>query len=461
MTTIPSIFNTGTGLSIVSASSQLPSQVDSLVVLGKLTVNGNSDLKGDVLAEQNLVVLQQTSTQSLTVNTNAELNSIGSSGTTQFRLPPSIGATGQVLAISDSTIQQTEWRNDTVINEFVSYDDTTSQLKNNDSGIETVIDNINIENIIVNDTSKIENLITQNIGSNIVNKFKLPSIIGNVNQVLAISDPITQQTEWRDDTVIDSYVSYDNTTDELKTNSSGVETVIDNINIQTTTISETATIKNTITEQLGSNINETFALPATTGTTGQVLAISDDTTTPIETHWRDDTVINSYVSYDTITNELKDETTQNTITQLDVLSSNMTNLNIGLLPNTNGLLSIERDDVISALARKQIMLFQNPNTTSNSIQLASLSNNLDLEININPSNENITISVSNPAINNINKINITGNSVDIESQSVLINSGGGYVRMPTNTPSPGDTIRIMNSAGNGNVSNPYISMYAP
>lgn len=162
MTTIPSIFNTGTGLSIVSASSSLPSQVNDLVVLNTLTVNGETNLKGDVLMEQDVTVLQQTNLNSLNVNNNAVLNSVGSSGNTQFSLPSSTGTNNQVLSILDdqASPQTTEWRDDNVINDYVSYDTTSNKLQNNlNQNPPSDIDILIAENIEALDTLTADNVV--------------------------------------------------------------------------------------------------------------------------------------------------------------------------------------------------------------------------------------------------------------------------------------------------------------
>lgn len=169
MTTIPSIFNTGTGLSIVSASSSLPSQVNDLVVLDTLTVNGETNLKGNVLIEQDVAVLQQTNLNSLNVNNNAVLNSVGSSGVTQFTLPSSQGTNNQVLSILDdqASPQTTEWRDDTVINDYVSYDTTSNKLQNNlNQTPPSDIDILIAENITALDTLTANNATIGDLNNN-------------------------------------------------------------------------------------------------------------------------------------------------------------------------------------------------------------------------------------------------------------------------------------------------------
>jgi hypothetical protein len=207
MTTIPSIFNTGTGLSIVSSSNQLPSQVNDLLVLGKLTVNQESNLKGNVLAEQNLIVLQQTSTQSLTVNGNSELNSIGSDGSSQFQLPATNGTINQVLTITTENPTTTEWTDKSTVNdEFVKYDTANEVLINSNVGIESNIDNIILKSI-GQTNSPFELPITQ------------PTSNGDVLSILDNSQtPPT--TEWKSIAGVADFVSYDIPTLKLQSNES-------------------------------------------------------------------------------------------------------------------------------------------------------------------------------------------------------------------------------------------------
>lgn len=207
MTTIPSIFNTGTGLSIVSSSNQLPSQVNDLVVLGTLTVNQESNLKGNVLAEQNLIVLQQTSTESLTVNGNSELNSIGSDGSSQFALPATNGTINQVLTITTENPTTTEWTDKSTVNdEFVKYDTANEVLINSVSGIESNIDNVRLTSI-GQTQAPFELPITQ------------PTSNGDVLSILDNSQ-IPPTTEWKSIGGIADFVSYDIPTLKLQSNES-------------------------------------------------------------------------------------------------------------------------------------------------------------------------------------------------------------------------------------------------
>lgn len=206
MTTIPSIFNTGTGLSIVSSSNQLPSQVNDLVVLGTLTVNQESDLKGNVLAEQNLIVLQQTSTQSLTVNGNSELNSIGSDGSSQFALPATNGTINQVLTITTENPTTTEWTDNVATEDFVKYDTASEVLINSVAGVESNIDNVRFTSI-GQTSAPFELPISQPTGN------------GDVLSILDNSStPPT--TEWKAIAGISDFVSYDIPTLKLQSNES-------------------------------------------------------------------------------------------------------------------------------------------------------------------------------------------------------------------------------------------------
>jgi hypothetical protein len=317
---------------------------------------------------------------------------------------------------------------------------------------DVIIDDLVVQNATVQDTATVETLITQELGGSNTTTFSLPVQNGTDNQVLAILDdtatPIT--TEWKDDSTVDDYVSYDTTSNKLQNNETGVLTTIDELDIDTI-----------ITQEIGSTTTETFSLPSSNGTDNQVLAILDDTATPITTEWKDDNTIDNYVRYSTVSNQLIDEDggVATTIATLRTTTNNITSLNVGDLAGQDGEARFVRDDNVNGVARNQVLSFSNPNSLDNSIQLVSFANttNFTLEISINPTDEKILISSS--SLNISNTIEITSDYVAIKSDNVLIDSGGGFIKLPSNTPTSNETIRF-SGFGNGTTASPYTSTYS-
>jgi len=218
MTTISSLFNTGTGRSsITQGSNTIPSQVENLIVLNQLTVNGNSFLQGDVEVGQDLVVVGNTDVNSigvsgdLSVSGDTSVASIGTDVNSQFQLPVVQGTVDQVLTIDSVNPTQTEWKDSQLPENFVRYSAFTDTLQDNTNGVISIIENLKL--VFIGQV---------NAG------FKLPTVQGNVGDVLAIDSVNPTQTEWQSSTVTD-YVSYDNATNELQDNTGGVTSKINNI----------------------------------------------------------------------------------------------------------------------------------------------------------------------------------------------------------------------------------------
>ena len=100
----------------------------------------------------------------------------------------------------------------------------------------------------------------------------------------------------------------------------GSTTITTDLNVgQTTTTENIIVNNNTILDNgVGQNNTSLFKLPLTNGTNDQVLTISDDTTNPILTEWKDVPLINDYVQYDTVTEQIK--------RNFDLVISNINNL---------------------------------------------------------------------------------------------------------------------------------------
>jgi hypothetical protein len=463
MSVIPTVYNQGTGLiGSTTEGSSIPSTIEDLVVQNTLTVIGTTNLVADVTCDATLtaetlaattlqvddVIIDDLVVQNATVQDTATVETLitqelGGSNTTTFSLPVQNGTDNQVLAILDDTATPitTEWKDDSTVDDYVSYDTTSNKLQNNETGVLTTIDELDIDTIM-----------TQELGGSNNTTFSLPVQNGTDNQVLAILDdtatPIT--TEWKDDSTVDDYVSYDTTSNKLQNNETGVLTTIDELDIDTI-----------ITQEIGSTTTETFSLPSSNGTDNQVLAILDDTATPITTEWKDDNTIDNYVRYSTVSNQLIDEDggVATTIATLRTTTNNITSLNVGDLAGQDGEARFVRDDNVNGVARNQVLSFSNPNSLDNSIQLVSFANttNFTLEISINPTDEKILISSS--SLNISNTIEITSDYVAIKSDNVLIDSGGGFIKLPSNTPTSNETIRF-SGFGNGTTASPYTSTYS-
>lgn len=187
MSIISSIFNQGTGLITPISEGQLPIVVDDLTVNGNLTVLGTSNLVQDVTCGDNLIVAQTTTTQNLVVNNNSIMtNGVGQNNTALFKLPLSNGVNGEVLTITNDSVNPilTDWQPTATINDYVQYDTGTSKLKNNVLSVVSNIDDLTVDNSIG---------ITGQ-------RFKLPSntTTATNNQVLAIlnSSVNPKTTSW-------------------------------------------------------------------------------------------------------------------------------------------------------------------------------------------------------------------------------------------------------------------------
>lgn len=212
MTTIPTLFNTGTGRSsITQPTASIPSQVENLIVLNQLTVNGNSFLQGNVEVGQDLVVVGNTNVDSigvagdLSVSGVTSVASIGADVNSQFQLPTTNGTVNQVLTIATENPTTTEWTDKSIVNdEFVKYDTASEVLINSVSGVESNIDNVRLTSI-GQTSAPFELPISQPTGNGDV-----LSILDNT------SNPPT--TEWKAIAGISDFVSYD--TLKLKSNQS-------------------------------------------------------------------------------------------------------------------------------------------------------------------------------------------------------------------------------------------------
>lgn len=213
MTTIPALFNTGTGRSSISSpQSQIPSQVENLVVLNQLTVNGNSFLQSDVEVGETLTVIGNSNLSSVGISTDLSVSgvtsvaSIGTDVNSQFQLPTTSGTLNQVLTIASENPATTEWTDNSTVDEFVKYDTANEVLINSVSGVESNIDNVRLTSI--GQTSA---------------PFELPTSQPTGNgDVLSILDNSSTPptTEWKAIAGVADFVSYDIPTLKLQSNES-------------------------------------------------------------------------------------------------------------------------------------------------------------------------------------------------------------------------------------------------
>lgn len=214
MSIIPIIYNQGTGLiNPIGEGSGLPIIVDDLVVNGNLTVLGTSNLIGDVTCDSNLTVASTTTTEDLIVNNNTILdNGVGQNSLSLFKLPLSNGVNGEVLTITNDSINPiiTEWQPSATINDYVQYDTLTSKLKNNVLSVITDINDLTVDNSI--------GLTGQ--------RFKLPSNTSSAsnNQVLAILNSAVnpKTTSWVPQSIF-------NITTNVIDNSTTGTTIVNNV----------------------------------------------------------------------------------------------------------------------------------------------------------------------------------------------------------------------------------------
>ena len=220
MTTIPALYNTGTGRSSISSpQSQIPSQVENLVVLNQLTVNGNSFLQSDVEVGETLTVIGNSNLASvgisgdLSVGGVTSVASIGTDVTSQFQLPVTNGSQNQVLTIASENPTITEWTDKSTVNDdFVKYDPVNEVLINSVTGVESNIDDLRLTSIGQSSAP-----------------FQLPATAPASNgEVLSIlnsgANPPT--TEWTAIAGVTDFVSWDPSLFNLKNNTNSVVTNI-------------------------------------------------------------------------------------------------------------------------------------------------------------------------------------------------------------------------------------------
>jgi hypothetical protein len=220
MTTIPALFNTGTGRSTISSpQSQIPSQVENLVVLNQLTVNGNSFLQSDVEVGETLTVIGNSNLASvgisgdLSVGGVTSVASIGTDVNSQFQLPATSGSQNQVLTIASENPTITEWTDKSTVNDdFVKYDPVNEVLINSVTGVESNIDDLRLTSIGQSSAP-----------------FELPSTAPTSNgEVLSILNSGTNPptTEWKAIAGVTDFVSWDPSLYNLKNNINSVVTNI-------------------------------------------------------------------------------------------------------------------------------------------------------------------------------------------------------------------------------------------
>ena len=80
-----------------------------------------------------------------------------------------------------------------------------------------------------------------------------------------------------------------------------------NVTVALTTTTEDLVVNNNsiLSSGVGSSNTALFLLPPTPGLNNQVLTVTDETTTPIETQWQDPVVVDDYVKYDLLTGKLQ------------------------------------------------------------------------------------------------------------------------------------------------------------
>ena len=214
MTTIPTLYNTGTGRSsITTPGTQIPSQVDNLVVLNQLTVNGNSFLQSNVEVGDTLTVVGDSNLNNVAVSSDLSVTgetsvaSIGSNVNTQFTLPQTQGTVDQVLSIASENPAVTQWTDPAAIpDDFVKYDPTTETLINSVAGVASTIDDVRLTSI----------------GQQTA-PFQLPATApasdGDVLSILnSGANPVT--TEWKAIAGVSDFVSYSPSTFKLVNNES-------------------------------------------------------------------------------------------------------------------------------------------------------------------------------------------------------------------------------------------------
>jgi len=220
MTTIPTLYNTGTGRSsITTPGTQIPSQVDNLVVLNQLTVNGNSFLQSNVEVGETLTVVGDSNLNNVAVSSDLSVTgetsvaSIGSNVNTQFTLPQTQGTVDQVLSIASENPTVTQWTDPAAIpDDFVKYDPTTETLINSVAGVASTIDDVRLTSI----------------GQQTA-PFQLPATApasdGDVLSILnSGANPPT--TEWTAIAGVTDFVSWDPSLFNLKNNTNSVVTNI-------------------------------------------------------------------------------------------------------------------------------------------------------------------------------------------------------------------------------------------
>lgn len=397
MTTIPTLYNTGTGRSsITTGSTQIPSQVENLIVLNQLTVNGNSFLQGNVEVGQTLTVIGDSNLNNVAVSSDLSVQgetsvaSIGSNVNTQFSLPQTQGTVDQVLSIASENPTITEWTDPAAIpDDFVKYDPLTETLINSVAGVASTIDDVRLTSIGQSSAP-----------------FELPATAPASNgDVLSIlnsgANPPT--TEWKAIAGVSDFVSYDPSGFKLINNQSN-GTVFD---VNFLRVGElNSTVEAGFVEFQRTDANAVLNIDRTT-------------------RFKFDNIINGG----------------------GIVMQSGPNSSIGLQAN----LLLQVDPLNNQILMRSLTTVQTKEVTTNITEASVSSINGARTNKVSTTDTRVILSSESPGVG------FNQNGIVFSTGS----AGTQYVKMPQNTPQPGDTIRIQNPiSGTGTQGDPYLTSWA-
>jgi ribosomal protein S8E len=251
----------------------------------------------------------------------------------------------------------------------------------------------------------------------------------------------------------------------------------ENMIVENATVTDTATVEKLITQELGSTLVDTFSLPATNGTDGQVLSVLNGSTNPISTQWTSVAGgVTDFVSYAPSSNKLVNNASGVTteINSLDMGSATV-------VPD-KAELNINRRDTVGNSERVQSFKFNDGNvdgiemrslptsgqdpiltlsldSSNNEVSMRSiLGANTVKEVKVEPTGARMS-SDNGTLINKVetiaDRVVLTSlGTTDITSRGIVLSTGSGrYIKMPLNTPGVGLYLKVV-ALGAGTIADP-------
>ena len=358
-------------------------------------------------------------------------DSIGASTPQKFILPSntSTAQLDSILTLSNISTKQTTWTpKPIVLTDYVDYNDVKDTL---------IRYNINILG-----PETITDLVIGSIGSNISQKFILPSntSTGVVNSVLTLTNISTRETSWTTPaTAVTNYVNYNNTSKNLISNVSGTPTTITDL---------------IMSDSIGASTPQKFILPSNTSTAqlDSILTLSNISTK--QTTWTPKPIVlTDYVDY----NDVKDTLIRYNINILG--PETITDLVIGSIGSNISQKFILPSNTSTGVVNSVLTL---TNISTRETQWLTIPTQISSYVNYNNANSTLISNVSGTptTITSINGGTITGTSLNVSGSidggnitGTSLSAGTGLISTTGSLQSRGLAIKNTSNADVATISN--------